>query len=284
MPDVSELPREAVLIAARLDDSGRESSVVNALSDLKKTLQLSSEHLERVEEKVKRLRKLSKRVKNPRMRSRLEDFLNLIQELHAVRVELNDLSAVEEPRCTVCVAGEALARCFLEQRSWVVDMIRSFNKKVPTLAELRQFLQRADEMFRNGAAFLEHSFIRDALGLSRSSKHILNTRAYRLKMPIHSIFDTGVNLLLLGVAGSGKTTSMQMYVKRRTGMGDKVYLFAPLAHLVFPSDDPLFANLPAWDRLLVGLSSYLQSLGCKMDKTALFRLLQTQKVVLLFDA
>jgi predicted NACHT family NTPase len=51
-------------------------------------------------------------------------------------------------------------------------------------------------------------------------------------MPLDQVFDTGVNVIVLGEAGAGKTTSLQMYAEHRQENNSKLIIPIPLAHAI----------------------------------------------------
>ena len=53
----------------------------------------------------------------------------------------------------------------------------------------------------------------------------------RLSLPIETVFDTGFNLTVLGDAGAGKTTSLQMYARAKLLSNLTInYAFLLLSH------------------------------------------------------
>jgi hypothetical protein len=58
----------------------------------------------------------------------------------------------------------------------------------------------------------------------------------RFRIPFEKVVSVGVNILLLGDAGSGKTTCLQMLAKQRSGAGDQASrpsIFVPLGRMIY---------------------------------------------------
>lgn len=181
------------------------------------------------------------------------------------------------------VDGNALARSLLAKRLWVECEVQKFNSAPPSVAELEAFLRTVSDLFDRAGELLRASIIQDVLGL-KPPRFTGSGERTRLSIPIHTIFDTGISVAVLGEAGAGKTTSLQMYAHRRLDSQSTrgLCIYVPLARAsraTKTDSNPSAREL----RLEDFVAAYLNELGIAITGDALMVELGRSHGTLLLD-
>jgi hypothetical protein len=209
-------------------------------------------------------------------------FTETVRGIIPLAVERAKLASTPPPAHRPFIQGEAIVEFVEGKRTWLKNTIAAFNAKQPSRSELSRFINQAQKFLENIETLLANEHIRHAVGLTDESHHILDAEGFRLQMSIHKLFDAGENLLVLGAAGTGKTTCMQMYAKIRAETNDTVYLFVPLIQATEDAANRAPGERPL-TRLLGGITLFLNRHGCSITPQELTRVLANQQVVLLLD-
>jgi len=216
-------------------------------------------------------------------------YLRLVRENIELECQKNDIAEViaEPPVYNVKIAGHALAKKIEESRKWMASRIEAFNEKEPLMLCLKEFLLKCEQLFEKVDRILGVSIIRESIGIPEEQKYICLGSFKRLSLSVHSIFDTGLNIAVLGEAGAGKTTSLQMYAKRRleSDAESELTIFAPLARVVakLELENELEQKDSPCTRLERGIGYYLRTLGIDVMPPALLEILKRKRVLLLLD-
>jgi predicted NACHT family NTPase len=215
-----------------------------------------------------------------------------LAKLNAILEQFNEIDAeikkidLEEPRSSVTVSidGVSIASALQKSRAWVLEMIRSFNESEPASEDLGKFLVRCAELFNVFKDLLSSRGVVDALGTVNYDS-VTESRSARLSLPIRSVLGTGINLTILGEAGAGKTTSLQMYAYNHLTSDNKaLVVYVPLVRLVeiqklnAPSVD---AEEPRPDTLEAYTLAFLESLRINMPRSEFVHRLEEGGVLLL---
>ncbi|HEX3125785.1 MAG TPA: hypothetical protein VH394_00495, partial [Thermoanaerobaculia bacterium] len=108
------------------------------------------------------------------------------------------------------IDGVSLALALNAEREKVKAKVASLNLCVQNrAAELKAFLLDCSRLLDATGIILSNQLISKAVGITPETQYRTEAGKYRLRLPISEIFDTGVNLAILGEAGAGKTTSLQ---------------------------------------------------------------------------
>jgi len=137
----------------------------------------------------------------------------------------------QKPAYEASLNSDRLANVLMKKRDSILQKLRSFHRIPPTPAELKRFLRGYRRIVNCARELLRYPLILRGVSIMPVKDTAFDGSQYSLKMSIHNIFDTNENILVLGEAGSGKTTSLQMYVKRRAGTGQRKYIFMPLSFI-----------------------------------------------------
>lgn len=217
----------------------------------------------------------------------VRDYIRVVAQALRLERKRGTFSECEEPSYRVTINGPVLAQRLMVDREWLIRRIDQFNIATPQVKELRGFLQRCQEILVLWErVFRSRSLVR-ALGLRIEDERYDHAR-YRLSISVERVFDTGLNLLVLGEAGAGKTTSLQKYASDRIARAsdDELVVFAPLGHVARLGElqEEQLSDVEPAKRVLEGLVRYLVSLDCDISVAQLESVLASGKVVLLLDA
>jgi flagellar biosynthesis chaperone FliJ len=152
--------------------------------------------------------------------------------------------------------------------------IQRFNAESPSATELRDFLLQCGDLFRKTDAVLAEASIRKAVGISEGHRLHVGDPNTRMQIPLQLLFDTRLNLCVLGEAGAGKTTSLQICASHRSDSAqfNDLVIFAPLARLIRLWRDESGPNpdrIPNSAKLEEGIATYIQSLDVKLSESDL---------------
>jgi len=224
------------------------------------------------------------RTKSRRICSLLDDLVEAAKRSLPLALEFERLIAHRTPPYVVEVGGEALCEALRTKRKWLLNELSGFRRHGCATEELKGFLEKSLTMLGCAREIFSERYILKAMLSEHFSKHIRDTESCRLRMSIHRIFDCELNTLVLGEAGAGKTTSLQMYTMLKAGTDDKVYLFLPLTSLVSGGgDETEFDQVDVKDRLVHYVTKYLSTRGCHLDIREMADLFKVGRVVLMLD-
>ncbi|MGZ3757510.1 MAG: NACHT domain-containing protein [Mucilaginibacter sp.] len=128
--------------------------------------------------------------------------------------------------------GKNLAEQLKTNREWIENNVTKFNTQNSSSVDLREFFIRCQSIFESSAIIFKNPKYFQCIGIEDQKSYRNNFESTRFKLPIDQIFDTGLNLTVLGEAGAGKTTSLQMYFSKRQQTTEKLILWLPLARVI----------------------------------------------------
>jgi uncharacterized coiled-coil protein SlyX len=230
-------------------------------------------------------RKLRKRLSSLRpLDTRVAAFMNERRKLSDKRARLT--KRVITPLFEGELNGFSLAEGLRSKRHEILAEIETYNLDPPTPSRLRDFFVRSEGTFRIAARLLQLPALRDSLRM-RLREDLHGFAGVRLKISLARIFETRLNMVLLGDAGAGKTTSLQNYAatKLESARPGELVLFAPLSRVLehWRREEPDLDSKPA-KRLELGVRFYLKGLGLTIDPVELKALFGAGGSVLLLDA
>jgi len=211
------------------------------------------------------------------------DALTRLTTLQQKRFRLEGLNA---PMLSVVIKGDKLAAFVNDCRTSLKQSIRRYNKKKPTTGQLKTFLIECQRIFASLGPLLSNKHVVAALGIDACVRFRIGSDEFRLEIPVQDIFATGQNTLLLGEAGAGKTTSLQVYAYNilSNGSDSKLAVYAPLSRIcraVLGSESDVADE--AIGKLESGIASYLKGLGVSIQPNEALRILNERQGVLLLD-
>jgi len=202
-----------------------------------------------------------------------------------------------EPQFKQCIIvnGKVTAEKLTEARDQIVDSIRDLNIR-PSISSLRSLLIRSAALFAIGKELLRIPDVARCLGLLNGGSRVVPIQQTRVQASILDLFATGQNVTLLGTAGAGKTTALQMYAYdliAGRSPSKKIVLFVPLSRAVARPDlskQGVILQTPSTEKIIdpyVRLQDmlvyYLNSLGVNIGASDFEREIEKRGGVLLLD-
>jgi len=222
-------------------------------SNYKNIINQTEENHKNIEEKNIEIQKLTKQIKN---------------ELYSVEINSNDLVSFLK-----------------EKQEWIKRKAREFNEKKPSTQKLRTFLVNCQDLFELVEKIISNQIVYQFVGFEESdSKSLIEPEGEeRFSFSVHSIFDTRLNFILLGGAGAGKTTSLQMYTKNQLeNTFNKVFYF-PLARVLSTISKLVEKNIPAVVFLQKGIVNFLKLVNPKITQLEFEKTISESNSVCMFD-
>nr|WP_320191394.1 hypothetical protein [uncultured Desulfobacter sp.] len=194
---------------------------------------------------------------------------------------------VTTPTCRVEINGKGLTNSLKNEQKWLLEQTKKINIKSQSIKDIAIFLKKCLKLFDATEVILGNQFVQKALGCKPKVQYGNLEKIARLQIPIKKIFDTRYNIFILGGAGAGKTTTLQIYTKYKLensgGLGN--HFFLPLARVVYAFqlkyiegsiDSPI-------KKLVFAILQYYKSLGINLTDTELKEIFENGKTTLLFD-
>ncbi|MES9901762.1 MAG: NACHT domain-containing protein [Sedimenticola sp.] len=176
---------------------------------------------------------------------------------------------------------------FQEKKYWLINQMNLLNSSGAVIENYREILIQCHQLFEFLDLIINSETLSDIYIFDRSEfRSALNEPTIRISTPITDLFDTGLNLAILGDAGAGKTTCLQIQALnalRRTN-DNKVVLFLPLAQvLATHNQHKQGPNIVTKDDLNNAIISFFRSEGTNISLPEFQQLLEENKSLLLFD-
>ncbi len=192
---------------------------------------------------------------------------------------LADANRRVRDKVSVSFNCDGIARALRTKHEAIADSFRRLEKTRFSRASLTPLLAECEELF-----CLLRQLHRDRTTqqvLFASGEAVKETESFQVRLPVGAILATGRNLCLLGEAGAGKTTTMQIYAMRRLADVTKgaVVLYVPLARL---NPSGTRTGSPG-DHLLDALAAYCRDNGVVLSGLQLRELLEHPGSILLLD-
>lgn len=182
--------------------------------------------------------------------------------------------------------GEKLVNEIIEKRVWIEKKVSYMNNKKPSTQELKQFILDCNSIIDVVSVILDLKNVRffDFLGIDKTNTIREDYESTRLKLTIDQIFDTGINLAVLGDAGAGKSTSIEMYAWNRID-SNKIIILAPLGRVIQKYNVIFKEDINEYSTSILEryLFEYIKSMGIELSFLDFKNMLSKEKVVLLLD-
>lgn len=181
----------------------------------------------------------------------------------------------------ITIDGHKLSQQVVKKHNWILNQINNLNSEpIINISKLKNFLKKAGTVISTTEEIFKNPLIANCLK-SKEDDSIGEGEIPRLSIDIHKIFDTGLNFLVLGEAGAGKTTTLQMYANNQSQLDNKMPIWVSLSRMIQYVNDFQGNDKPL--ELVKCINIYLNKLGISTDVDALAGLFKSKKTVLLLD-
>ncbi|MCQ9634731.1 hypothetical protein MP477_07150 [Chryseobacterium sp. WG23] len=131
------------------------------------------------------------------------------------------------------IIGENLCEQVLQKRKYIESNIELINNKKYNQKKLKDFINKCDNIINQCSQIFEFQNLdfKETLGTKSNYAYGENLDNIRFRLPINEIFETGLNISVLGEAGAGKSTSLEMFAYKNQESEKKVF-FLPLGYII----------------------------------------------------
>lgn len=182
------------------------------------------------------------------------------------------------------IIGKSLCEQILDKRKYIESGIELINKKY-SHKELKDFISKSENIINKCSKFFEfqNRDFKEALGIKSNYIYGENLDKIRFRLPINEIFDTGLNISLLGEAGAGKSTSLEIFAHKKKESEKKIF-FLSLGYVIkdfkvnFSKDK---VEGPEYIEKLIIF--YLKKIEILINLNELKKYLSDKKTIIIFD-
>lgn len=243
---------------------GLQKELMSQIAEEKKVDKAITEKLSKVKTKIDKCEQKSQ--KNEAQIAKLVD--EIISEVYSINID-----------------GDKLAAQLMEKRNWIELTVQYFNENSPSIQDVKNFIEKCKLIIDLASMFFSNPSIYGRVGYDLRKVNRQSFDSTRLKLPIANIFDTGLNILVLGEAGAGKSTSLQMYAITKGHGHERLVIFVPLANALQnwakrKIPETFSERIHSLDH---GIASYLASKGISITQEQFSYELSTRPTVLLLD-
>ncbi len=201
-------------------------------------------------------------------------------------------SSKNEPRFQIDVSfrSNKLVMHLERLRNSLIGQISNYNS-YPDLKSLNMLLENANKTFQLIRDIKKINSVAEACGFLNSRIRKISSEKTRLKTSLLKVFETNKNVSILGVAGAGKTTTLQMYAQRLiiNKTEHRLILFIPLIRMsklyneLSTQEKKILINSNEGKQLEALITKYISSLGVDLSITDWQHIVTERGAVILFD-
>lgn len=214
------------------------------------------------------------------------NFSNDNEEINELNRKIINLKK-EEPKLnyTITLNGFDLFDKIHQKRKWIESKVKEFNKQEPSIPKIKEFIEESKRIIDCASIFFNYPQFFSCIGFDKSKIIRNDFDSTRFKLPIQHIFETGLHIAVLGEAGAGKSTSLQMYALSGEDKINKLLICVPLANVTqnWLKSDPDLTNEMRIKRFDEAIVKYLQQKGISITQQQFNLELTEKNSVLLLD-
>lgn len=208
------------------------------------------------------------------------------KEIIELNGEFNDQKSREPvAEFELSVDSEIFVNQLDKKRIWIEGEIKEINSNPVKSELLKSFLLTCKHIFEATDLLLKNRTFLGCISIEGASEIRVNFEQTRLRMTLDHVIDTGINLIVLGDAGAGKSTTLQMYARTRLSSGKKSIYFIPLAQ-ISKSIGNINIELSIHEKVEkfeFAIVKYFQDIGLSLDYGAFVGNINNFDLVLLLD-
>jgi hypothetical protein len=245
------------------------------------TLELNEDDWRYFREVVKTAMKFSIKILDKEVEDVDREFLVKTEE----NLRASEGGKVGKPRPVLMklfLSTKAIKKFILDKQQWLLEKITILNDPRTSTESVGQILSDCKHLFDFTDLLIRSKFLSSLFTYSHPDENTL-----RIKLPIEKLIGTGLNIAILGEAGAGKTTCLQMQAKRlmATSGHEKYIIFMPLANVVrsLKSDSVPPDTSFALNRLLLAMTAYFRAENAPIPIGELTDAIEKGNSLVLFD-
>ncbi|SDL37507.1 NACHT domain-containing protein [Maridesulfovibrio ferrireducens] len=184
----------------------------------------------------------------------------------------------QQAKFKVEIDGSCLAKYLNIQKNKILLEIEEINNKNNSL-DLKKLLEDVNRIATSTKIIFKNKRFRGVL-CPRVDK---NSKRPIMKISIHDVFNTKADLLVLGDAGAGKTTSLQMFARKshQSKLNNELTLYLPLAKIFYGHQN--YENNLTVKTFISQIASYFKSESISANYADLCSLFSKCECTLLLD-
>lgn len=184
---------------------------------------------------------------------------------------------------SIKIHGKQISKQLIDKKNWIETNISKFNEKKHSASDLKIFFEKVDTILNSSSKILNFKNIefQEKIGIKKINDLRESFENVRFRMPLKSILNTGINICLVGDAGAGKSTNLEMYAfeNSQNKIPILIYLGQSIKNFISNNenieDDDFIENL-----ILNHLNSEIK---LNWNKLQLFEFIKNKKPFFLFD-
>ncbi len=252
-----------------------EISVVNIYSDIKKANAIKrdkyDDYLKSITASVDKLYDAKSQLSNESLFPVLKEYKRLysnISKLENKKIQL--IKAKKLPSYQVTINGVKLASKLREMQQSLKKAINKLNNEKRTKALMASFVNNCEDILLHANTLLNIPIISEAIGVDKKFQYANVGSLARLEFSVHEVFDSESNTALYGDAGAGKTTTLQIYARKRIDREkNAIVFFISLAKAFNTLDMTAITDIDFTQVLLNSIINHLQKVDVDINETSL---------------
>lgn len=255
---------------------------------------------ESINQEIKKINEIKKSSKPTiSTEERLEiDSIDSIIKYHKSKIAINQNSIQTQSKkqkllkvkndnfkVRIKIIGKNLCEQILYKRKYIESGIELINNKKYNHKELKDFIGKCDDIINQCAIFFEFQNLdfKEILGTKSNYAYGDHLNNIRFRLPINEIFETGLNISVLGEAGAGKSTSLEIFAHRKKDSEKKIF-FLPLGYIIKDFKISISNNEIGDSEYIEKLIIfYLKKLEILINLNELKKHLSDKKTIIIFD-
>lgn len=216
----------------------------------------------------------------------IENSQKIAKNIEAIQKNIKMLKAkISDEKYKVTINGEALINVISTIKMNLIKSISIINKSINNIEQIKESIKDLMIFHQDLNLVCSQYFIESVI--RKNHEYIKSHEDFVINTPIHNFFKTRENMVLVGDAGAGKTTTVQMYAKIMTDSKTNCCLYLNLVRLIqnWNSLNSTLMNKKMIPNLFDGLYYYIISIKetSKLSKNELKKILENEPVTLLLD-
>jgi predicted NACHT family NTPase len=198
---------------------------------------------------------------------------------------LKEESSEKKPPLSVQISLNLheISKFMIKQKKWMLEIRSTLNSQTLSIEECCRILLDCHEMFSFFHKIVKNKTLEKFFIERDIVSGVVNE--YRLSIPINTLFDTGLNFSILGDAGAGKTTTLQIQAQRllSDSRAKELVLYLPLARVFNAFRKNSKAPTNKRIHLFDAIFEYCRSEGEDITEAALAETLEKTNSIILLD-